>query len=404
MEGNTKLDSAFLSRAPLPKEETNGQNTSLHDDVFTENLSVQPFSYDNDIGPACVVCSDKASGYHYGVFTCEGCKGFFKRTVQKQLSYTCKEGGSCDINQYTRNKCQACRYQKCVNTGMLKEAVREDRMPGGRHRHKSQTQDSKDKGKKRRSSKESYGPSPCSSSTDPISPTSPTDDIDVVGMLSQLTASGPDEIPDADCSHICNDEGEYDMNVFLASGLEDLKNAIRWTKSVPGFSDLSWDDKLCLIRASWMDLILLRLSYRSISYPRGTTVFGSSLIMSHSEVKKMGWSQGMLDDHDEFTDKLRILHPDRNEFACLCALVLLTSDCPEVVNKARVGYLQSQISCVLQEYVRCQYRDQSNRLAKVLMCLPTLKTYSAKATENYTAFEMFGKIDMPPLVKELFKE
>jgi hypothetical protein len=74
------------------------------------------------------------------------------------------------------------------------------------------------------------------------------------------------------------------------------------------------------------------------------------------------------------------------------------------VNKAKVGYLQSQISSVLQEYVRSQYRAQPNRLAKVLLCLPTLKTYSAKATENYTAFEMFGKIDMPPLVRELFEE
>jgi hypothetical protein len=75
-----------------------------------------------------------------------------------------------------------------------------------------------------------------------------------------------------------------------------------------------------------------------------------------------------------------------------------------VVNKARVGYLQSQISSVLQEYVRSNHHDQPNRLAKVLLCLPTLKTYSAKATENYTVFEMFGKIDMPPLVRELFKE
>ena len=115
------------------------------------------------------------------------------------------------------------------------------------------------------------------------------------------------------------------MNVFLASGLEDLKNAIRWTKTVPGFNDLSWDDKICLIRASWMDLILLRLSYRSINEPKGSTVFGKRLVMKHCEVKKMGWSQGMMDDHDEFTDKLRMLSPDRNEFACLCALVLLTS-------------------------------------------------------------------------------
>ena len=66
-------------------------------------------------------------------------------------------------------------------------AVREDRMPGGRHRHKSQTQDIKaDKGKKRRSSKEnSCSPGPCSSCSDPGSPRSPTDDIDVNGMLSK---------------------------------------------------------------------------------------------------------------------------------------------------------------------------------------------------------------------------
>ena len=119
MEGNTTFDSTYYAR-PLPKEETNGQSTPLQDDVFSQSLMA--FPYDNDdIGPACVVCSDKASGYHYGVFTCEGCKGFFKRTVQKQLIYTCKENSSCDINQYTRNKCQACRYQKCVVSGMLKE-------------------------------------------------------------------------------------------------------------------------------------------------------------------------------------------------------------------------------------------------------------------------------------------
>lgn len=119
MEG--EFDSSYFHAPVLSKEGTNGQNVALQDDVFTDNISLQPFSCDNDIGPACVVCSDKASGYHYGVFTCEGCKGFFKRTVQKQLEYSCKDNGSCDINQYTRNKCQSCRYRKCVETGMLKE-------------------------------------------------------------------------------------------------------------------------------------------------------------------------------------------------------------------------------------------------------------------------------------------
>lgn len=78
-------------------------------------------SHASSASTECVVCNDKATGYHYGVFTCEGCKGFFKRTVQKQLEYTCKGDGNCEVNQINRNRCQYCRFQKCVAQGMLKE-------------------------------------------------------------------------------------------------------------------------------------------------------------------------------------------------------------------------------------------------------------------------------------------
>ncbi|CAH8596534.1 unnamed protein product [Schistosoma turkestanicum] len=75
----------------------------------------------------CSICSDRASGKHYGVFSCEGCKGFFKRTVRKELTYICRDNQECQIDKRLRNRCQYCRYQKCLRAGMRREAVQEER-------------------------------------------------------------------------------------------------------------------------------------------------------------------------------------------------------------------------------------------------------------------------------------
>lgn len=61
------------------------------------------------------------TGKHYGVYSCEGCKGFFKRTVRKDLSYTCRDSKECLIDKRQRNRCQYCRYQKCLAMGMKRE-------------------------------------------------------------------------------------------------------------------------------------------------------------------------------------------------------------------------------------------------------------------------------------------
>ena len=69
MESSAKFDSGYVV-SPVLGEGHNGQSMDSSDDVFT-GVPANQFAPDGDamVGPLCVVCSDKASGYHYGVFT-----------------------------------------------------------------------------------------------------------------------------------------------------------------------------------------------------------------------------------------------------------------------------------------------------------------------------------------------
>ncbi|PWA29201.1 hypothetical protein CCH79_00006138 [Gambusia affinis] len=108
----------------------------------------------------CLVCGDIASGYHYGVASCEACKAFFKRTIQGNIEYSCPATNECEITKRRRKSCQACRFMKCLTVGMLREGtpvtqvlcerascqglqtqhggvgVRLDRVRGGRQKYK----------------------------------------------------------------------------------------------------------------------------------------------------------------------------------------------------------------------------------------------------------------------------
>ncbi|XP_025420859.1 protein doublesex-like [Sipha flava] len=73
----------------------------------------------------CKVCGEPAAGFHFGAFTCEGCKSFFGRTYNNLSSISeCKNNGECVINKKNRTSCKACRLRKCLLVGMSKSGSR----------------------------------------------------------------------------------------------------------------------------------------------------------------------------------------------------------------------------------------------------------------------------------------
>uniref|UniRef100_A0A4W5MTX1 Nuclear receptor domain-containing protein n=1 Tax=Hucho hucho TaxID=62062 RepID=A0A4W5MTX1_9TELE len=99
-----------------------------------------------------VLCGDKASGTNThthaqaivpfipinlplcsvsraSLWGCQAGKGFFKRSVRKNLTYSCRSNQDHVANKHHRNRCQFCRFRKCLDMGMKMESVQSERKP-----------------------------------------------------------------------------------------------------------------------------------------------------------------------------------------------------------------------------------------------------------------------------------
>ncbi|KAG9329024.1 hypothetical protein JZ751_008376 [Albula glossodonta] len=98
----------------------------LMDGMAVSTSALGPDEFDRNAPRICGVCGDKATGFHFNAMTCEGCKGFFRRSMKRKASFTCPFNGSCTITKDNRRHCQACRLKRCVDIGMMKECKSTD--------------------------------------------------------------------------------------------------------------------------------------------------------------------------------------------------------------------------------------------------------------------------------------
>ncbi|KAL7840080.1 hypothetical protein AOLI_G00254030 [Acnodon oligacanthus] len=153
----------------------------------------------------CKVCGDVASGFHYGVHACEGCKGFFRRSIQQNIQYKkCMKAENCTIVRINRNRCQQCRFKKCLSVGMSRDAVRFGRIPKReKQRMLLEMQNAMNNmmnGGQLHHMFQDCSSSSSSSSSPPSSPQCPQDSESVVAMETSMSSA-------SSCS---SDSGEED--------------------------------------------------------------------------------------------------------------------------------------------------------------------------------------------------
>uniref|UniRef100_A0A8C1KVC3 Estrogen receptor n=1 Tax=Cyprinus carpio TaxID=7962 RepID=A0A8C1KVC3_CYPCA len=335
----------------------------------------------------CAVCSDYASGYHYGVWSCEGCKAFFKRSTQGHNDYVCPATNQCTIDRNRRKSCQACRLRKCYEVGMVKGGIRKDR--GGRAIRRE----------RKRSSNEDHIKSYSEQSNRTSLRTAPPQDKrkkSSGGVVSALCMP-PDQVlvllleaePPAVCSRQKHSRPYTEVTMMsLLTNMADkeLVHMIAWAKKVPGFQDLSLHDQIQLLESSWLEVLMIGLIWRSIHSP-GKLIFAQDLILDRSEGECV---EGMTEIFDMLlatVARFRSLKLKLEEFLCLKAIVLLNSGafsfCSSSVEPLMDSFMvQCMLDNITDALIYCISKSgaslqlQSRRQAQLLLLLTNIISYT----------------------------
>ncbi|XP_069508586.1 nuclear receptor subfamily 2 group F member 5-like isoform X2 [Ambystoma mexicanum] len=331
-------------------------------------------SGDKNLPPCvdCMVCGDKSSGKHYGQFTCEGCKSFFKRSVRRNLSYTCRGNRDCPIDQHHRNQCQFCRLKKCLKVGMRREVQR------GRMAHPQTSP-----GQYQLTNGDPYN---CHSY--------------LTGFISLLLRAEPYPTSryGAQCLQPNNIMGIENI-CELAARL--LFSAIEWAKNIPFFPDFQLSDQVSLLRMTWSELFVLNAAQCSMPLHVAPLLAAAGLHASPMSADRVVAFMDHIRIFQEQVEKLKALHVDSAEYSCLKAIALFSPDAVGLSDLGHVESVQEKSQCALEEYVRNQYPNQPSRFGRLLLRLPSLRIVSAPVIEQLFFVRLVGKTPIETLIRDM---
>ncbi|KAK9303189.1 hypothetical protein QLX08_004975 [Tetragonisca angustula] len=332
----------------------------------------------------CAICGDRATGKHYGAASCDGCKGFFRRSVRKNHLYTCRFNRNCVVDKDKRNQCRYCRLRKCFKAGMKKEAVQNERDRISCRRPSYEEQSNNGSG------------------------------LSVVSLLqaemlsrqvgAALELGSPSSDIDLSTKQIAN------INDVCDSMKQQLLILVEWAKYIPAFSELTLDDQVALLRAHAGEHLLLGVARRSMQLQDVLLLGNNCIITKNCPVISLS-AEGRNQDldiskvgirvMDELVKPLNEVQIDDTEFACLKAIVFFDPNAKGLSEPQRIKQLRYQIQINLEDYISDRQYDSRGRFGEILLTLPALQSISWQMIEQIQFVRLFGVAHIDNLLQEM---
>ncbi|XP_071802412.1 uncharacterized protein [Asterias amurensis] len=386
------------------------QETAPEENADSVNFKVKP-----PPDKKCPICEDLVSGYHYGMYSCESCKGFFKRTIHSKRfeKLKCVNGGTCVITLKSRKVCASCRFQKCLSLGMKFEAIRSDRQRGGRSLYngsseqrrlskleeekQNQLKCSQPKKRKRRESISCKPPVASDKSANSAQSNKTLTDSESVALSQQLSkteapehrkdlkvesklpqvVSVPKIISDLldkekdfiqqslrDCC-LCILREEKNLIVTLSHIINHtMLPLIRWVQGLPLYRELTIEDQIRLLHRSVLNLLCLKLVFYCLDN-MGRLLMPQNQVIDLNDFSVSKFNQ-LVPKITNIGHQLHSNGLNMTSFVCLKLILLLNPDTPMLQNRQQVRSYQESIQNTFFTFMS-KVEPKNRRLAGNLM-------------------------------------
>lgn len=336
----------------------------------------------------CLICSDEASGCHYGALTCGSCKVFFKRAAEGKQKYLCASKNDCTIDKLRRKNCPSCRLKKCFEAGMTL---------GARKLKKIGQQ---------KSTEEEASSQDAPDVVPNISPKSGLSFSSQMVFVNILESIEPEVV---NAGHDC---GQPDTAAHLLTSLNELGErqlvkVVKWAKGLPGFRNLHVDDQMTVIQQSWMGVMVFALGWRSYKNANGHMLyFAPDLVFNEHRMHISSMYEHCIRMR-HLSQEFLLLQITQEEFLCMKAL-LLFSIIPVEGLKSQKYFDELRLTYINELDRAINYRTSncSQRFYQLTRLLDSLQM-TVKKLHQFT-FDLFvqaqslpTKVSFPEMIGEI---